>query len=290
MLNYYLKETFHSIFQAKIASVVTVLVTFTAIIFVLISGMLIFFSNQIEETLKKSITANVFLKDIQNQDELNILIAKFSRRLDISDVKYIDKEKARENFIKETGEDFSKILEINPLPASLKVKFIPEKIDKSIIKNFNRHHKIEPLVDEIIFENTSIFQIIEYINSSRILIYFLAVFFQIFAIYLIYSTSLLIIQNKKEQYETMKLVGTKIRTIKIPLLLSNIFLSGISSLLAFSLLSLIYAFCKTLFKVPLYSISYQITVFILVIIIGQFFGYLGYKFSTEKISLKLNNM
>jgi len=288
MIKYYLKESINSIFNAKLAAAVTILVTLLAIILFVLTTSLVFFSETIQDKLKSEIIANVFLYDFDTQDELNNLITKITVRKDVADVVYIDKDTAADIFIKETGEDFSKIIEANPLPASLRIKFIASKIDTSIITNLPLYLKKDSNVEEIIFENTAIFKIINYIESTKTLIYGVSLCFILFSVYLIYSTSILIIENKKEQYETMKLVGTRIKTIKIPLFLTNSFLSLISSLIGFSLLMLFVSLIKNIFSFPFLPVDMQILIFVYILIIGQLFGYLGYRFSTKKISLKIN--
>jgi cell division transport system permease protein len=55
------------------------------------------------------------------------------------------------------------------------------------------------------------------------------------AVYLVYATVRMIIHSRMNEFETMKLVGAKLSTIKIPVVLNGLIAGLISGLLAFLL-------------------------------------------------------
>ena len=204
-------------------------------------------------------------------------------------VKFISKEQAETNFIKETGEDFKSILEANPLPPSYKVKFKSENVAENSIQNFVKEIEKNKIVDEVIYDYSTIISLINFINSSKYIIFTLSFIFVFLAIYLVYSTNKLQIQNKIEKYNTMKLVGAKLSTLKIPIYLTG-FLFGIAA----AVISITLIFGLTQFIQRFYYnfnfLNYIYFGTFIILISGIFYGMLGSLITSRSINLKVNKV
>src|SRR5690606_20500857 len=128
---------------------------------------------------------------------------------------FISKDEAVEIFIKETGEDFRNILDYNPLPASfslkLKTGFAEEDSLKKILYTLSGIN----FADEVVHKDDLTHQLLLYLRDFRIYILALTLMILIVSLYLVYSTVKLIINSRSEEFETMKLVGAKLSTIKL---------------------------------------------------------------------------
>ena len=285
MIRFYISESIRSIMRAKLASFISVITLSISMSFIAASVMLLLLSHKIENSWKNAIKVNVFISDSVSTNQLYGIKEKLLKINDVKSAKYYSKEEAYKKFVEITGEDFKKILETNPLPRSYTLTFRKsinqQKIDK-IIKQIKNIAGIE----DVIYDYNLTFTILEYINSMKIFIFILTFLFLIVSFYLLYSTSRLIISQKMEQYNTMKLVGAKLSTIKMPLLFTGIILGIISAIL-----------CSVSFDIVLYILKRFYPQFIFenyiyfgnfaFILLGMLLGPLGIGFYTKKLSLKI---
>lgn len=287
MLLFYLKETFNSLKRARLSTIVTLSVTFIAIVFVTLSIALVALSQRIDNKLKGNLAVNIFLEDSLSDSEIDAFKERIASENSVKKVVVVSKKEAEKKFIAETGEDFRNILEVNPLPVSLRVTFSPDYLTKKFLDNFVESYKTFDGVDDVVYENTATFTLLNYLNSSKLVVYLISFVLVILAVYLIYSTSLIIINSKLQHFETMKLVGTKISTIKIPIYLSGILLGSIAATLALGLFISAAYFGRSLInEIPIRTIIYLLS--ISTFCIGIIMGLLGAFFSSKKISLRIN--
>lgn len=289
MILFYLKETFRSIKQSKLASFITIVSLAIAVLATNMSVVLLLLSNKIDSELKERVELDIFLVQDASQQDINDLGRDLNSDERLQYVKFISKEQAAQNFIEETGEDFKSILDANPLPASYKVKFktdnVSEKIIQSFVKEVEKHNK----VDEVIYDYSTIISLINFINSSKYIIFSLSFIFVILAIYLVYSTNKLQIQHKIEKYNTMKLVGAKLSTLKIPIYLTGLLFGFIAAVISVTFILGLTEFIQRFY----YNFNFLNYIYIgtfVILISGMFYGILGSIITSRSITLKVNKL
>jgi len=287
MILFYIKETFNSVRRAKFSSFISFTFTLIAIIFASVSVVFIGLSEKLDTKLKNNIGVSVYLVDKLSSQNINSIKIKLEKEVFVKKVKLISKEEAKRNFIKETGNNFSNILDVNPLPVSLNVRFYANNLTEINLKNFIAKTKIITGVEDVIYENSSTFQILDFINKSKYAVYAISIILFVLAIYLIYSMSILIIKNKLVQYETMKLVGTKLSSIKIPIYSSGIIIGLLAAVCATFVFTALIYFAKKLYPALQFGNITELIIYF-EIFLGVYFGIMGPFFSTKKISLKIN--
>ena len=118
MISFYLKETLRSIKRAKSSFFLSLTSMVISMLMIIGSVMTIQISADFQHELKNNITINIFLKENLSKDESAAIEKEIKQKKFVNTVKYIGKDEAAEKFIKETGEDFRRILDYNQLPAS----------------------------------------------------------------------------------------------------------------------------------------------------------------------------
>ena len=287
MILYFIKEAFRSIRRSKLASFITVISISLAIFATTLSVILVGLSSFIERELKERIEIDIFLAKDISQDNINLLRNELRGEEIVQRVSFVSTGEAQEKFIRETGEDFRGVLEVNPLPPSFNVSFKKDFIDENVIDGFINRYTEKQGVDEVIYDYSTIISVINIVNSSRLIIFFVSVLLIILAVYLVYSTNRLQIQNKIEQFNTMKLVGAKLNAMRIPLYVTGIILGLIASLICV----IISYFSITLIERIYYNLNflnYFYFATLLIIILGQIFGFSGSYITSRKISLKID--
>jgi cell division transport system permease protein len=286
MLKFIIRETFLSIKKAKGSFLISLISTGISIFLVTVSYFLFDFSGAVQKTLKENVTLNVFINDRLSPESTELLKQEILKLEYVSGAILTSKEEAADNFIRETGEDFRKILDYNPLPASFKV-FINDKYFSSanLRRAFNDISRIDG-VDDVIYKNETaetVLKIIEYIKKY---VAGAAIILILISIYIIYSTSRLILKARSDEMETMKLIGAKISAIKMPVILSSFFTSLLSGLLSLIIFSL---FIRSLEDYISDQFSYSLDYYFLLsvtILSGPILGVIISYLSLRKITLK----
>lgn len=227
---------------------VSVVFSITLALFVIgLFGLLLLHTNKLTSIIKENIEIQVYLdKNIQENQRMQVqqalstkeYVARENNELQIS---YISKEKAAEEFINETGEDFVEFLGQNPLRDAYVIKVSPE---------FQQNEKLKVIKAEIegiggVFEAVYIESLVDSINKnvtkiSLFLIGF-AIVLLLAVIILINNTIKLALFSQRFLIRSMQLVGAKASFIQKPFLWRSIlhgFLAGgIASILLFVLLN-----------------------------------------------------
>lgn len=230
MIIFYFSEAFRSVLKAKASFTLTVLSLAIGVLLCLCSAAANQSSDYLEKRLKEIFKVNLFLKESFSEKELAGTEQQLRSITYVSDLSYISKEDAAELFIKETGEDFKEILDYNPLPASF-VIILDEKYTHadSLKKITDDLLKLE-FTEEVVYRNQFVYRILNIINSIKIYLFLLTAFVILIALYLVFTTINFIINSRRTELETMKLIGAKLSAIKIPVLLNGVMAGALASI------------------------------------------------------------
>jgi cell division transport system permease protein len=261
--------------------------TSISVILIVSSIFLLVISDHIQTRIKKNISINIFLDEAITEQRIEEIKKLLSETSYLRKITYIDKEKAAENFIKETGEDFRKILDYNPLPSSFRIYLKEEYTESDSMKNIiNLLEKIDG-VEEVVYQHEFVNKILTQINSVKEYIFIITAALVLISIYIVYSTMQLIINSKYEELDTMKLVGAKISTIKMPIILNGIFIgvfAGIISLILFYFLFQYFDLLMGSFGIKDFYKPYYLLV---IICVGPLISVLVSLVSLRKVNLKI---
>jgi cell division transport system permease protein len=283
MIIFYIKEALKSISRAKSSFFLSFLSSALAVLLVNFTLYTLEFSNNFQRQLKDKVTINLILEDSLPAQGLRSVKEHIIKRNFAKSVKYLDKEEAARKFIDETGEDFRKILDYNPLPASfllgVKDEYMVQDSLDMIIADLK---KIEG-VDEVVFQKDLTFNLLSIINKVKIYIYSISLILLLVSFYLVYSSVRHITNLRMNEIDTMKLVGAKLSTIKIPINLSGIItglMAGITASLVF--MSFLFYLDSFIYQTPNFRFYILISLFIAPVL-AFFAGLLALR----KITLKV---
>ncbi len=205
----------------------------------------------------------------------------------INSSKYISKEDAANIFVKETGEDFRKLLDYNPLPASYLVTLKPDYVKKdSLNRIINLFSKI-PGVDDVVFRQEFIYKLLDIIARIQKYIFIITGILIFVSMYIVFSTVKLIIKSKYDELETMKLVGAKLSTIKMPIILNAIFIGLVAGIISVSIIACAGFYLDKITYLQSIARQQNWIPLILILLIGPVIGWFVSIFSLRKITLKI---
>lgn len=239
--------------------------------------------------MKRSIEVNVYLSDTLNNKEIYSIKEQLKNSQTVSSVNFVDKEEAAKKFVAETGQDFSSVLTMNPLPNSFVVKFKPEPLSDKNIEGFVGEFKKIDGVTDVIYDYRTVLKVLNMLKSIEFIIYILSVVLILLSIYLVYSNNKIQLFSNRNLYSTMKLVGAEIKTMKIPIILNGIFIGIIASCVCLILLNLFLVLTTKLYIIDKFTSELSIFNFVIPLI-GVSLGFIGSFISSFKISryLKTN--
>ncbi|UII20968.1 cell division protein FtsX [Fulvivirga ligni] len=187
-------------------------------------GLLILHTNRLSELIKDNIELQVYLdKDITDNQRIQIqktLSSKdyASEKDDEVQISFVSKEEAAEDFIKETGEDFSDFLGENPLRDAYSLKISPEYQNSQKLDSIQQDIEAINGVFEVEYQKNVVDSINENITTISLLLVGFAVILLLVVIILINNTIKLALFSQRFLIRSMQLVGAKASFIQKPFL------------------------------------------------------------------------
>jgi cell division transport system permease protein len=287
MFFFYIAEAFRSIKSAKSSFILTTVSLTISVLLILFSFITLQLSDYYSSSLKSNIKINVFLKEPFNQSNQDEMQSELQSKVYADSIEFISKDKAAELFVAETGEDFRKILDYNPLPASFIMQVSESYANSDSLNNIIKDLSSLESVDEVVFKEGFIYRLLNYIDTIKIYIFLVTLLITLVAIYLVYATIRLIINSRMIDYETMKLVGAKLSTIRIPVILNGLIaglFSGIFSYLVFLFIKKQLLIVEALgIMFTRHMVEYKLIIFLT----GPVLVFIVSIFTLRKVSLKI---
>ncbi|TNF56297.1 ABC transporter permease [bacterium] len=214
------------------------LTTLTIAVGLLILGTFIFITVNMDSSLKrwsKGFGLIVYIEENTGKDEEELLREYFQKDTDITDINYISKESALDDFRTTLGE-MSTILEgfhENPLPASFELKLKREALDPYYIKQ--KAYQIGQLngVDDVQYGEKWLSSLHTMTKGMKIIILFLGGIIFTAIAFTTYSTMKILFYRRIEEINTLKLLGATRGFIRFPFILEGFFIGIFGGLVGF---------------------------------------------------------
>ncbi|MCH8034262.1 MAG: hypothetical protein IH950_10985 [Bacteroidetes bacterium] len=287
MIIFWFKEAFKSISRAKSSFFLTLISLTLAVILIEASITALKLSEIFQKTIKSNINVSLFIKDPFNENNIKDYKSELSRKNYIKSVKYVSKDEAAKSFILETGEDFREILDYNPLPASFVAKLNTDVISKDSLNSVINNLFSLKWVDEVVFKDSFVYRLLSYLEAGKNYLFITTAILILIAVYLVYSTIKLITNNRMKELETMKLVGAKLSTIKMPIILNGLITGLLASIISIAAYYFISIQVDQYYLVNKFIIANKYFYVATLLIIGPVLSFLVTVYSLRKITLKI---
>ncbi len=287
MIIFWIKEAFKLIGRAKTSFFLSLISTSIAIVLIVSSVFAISLSLKFQKSIKEQVSLNIFLKENSSKQDIEKLKEKLKSDSHISKVNFINKNEAAKIFIRETGEDFRKILDYNPLPESFTISLKDNFVQQDSINKLIKYYSSFDIVEEIGFNQSFVYKLISYLDEFKKYILLITSVLFFISLYIVYSTIKLVISSKYNELETMKLVGAKLSTIKMPIILNGVLIGFLSGVLALSFISGGIYVLGSVFYLKRFILLDGSLYLIITLSIGPLIGFIVSYLSLRKITLKI---
>lgn len=277
-----------------INSYITTTFSITLLLFLVgIIALLYLSSSQINNYVKENISFSVFIKE----DAKEVDILKLQKMLDakpyVKSTYYITKDMAAEQMKKDLGESFLEMLNENPLPPSIEVKYKADYAVPDSIKKIEKEIKAFPIVDEVYYQRDLVYIIYKNLNTISFFVLIISILLLVIAIALINNTIRLLIYSKRFLIKTMQLVGATKSFIRFPYVAKAVYQGLIASFMAIGFISAVVYFLQqqlseiiNFYDTKLLGITYGI-----ILLSGIFISFISSYFAvTRYLRLRLSEL
>jgi len=287
MLNkllYCLKTAYKSIISNVLLNLITS--TTIAITFIIFVSFLLIVLNlsKFQRSWVDQLQIIFYFKDSATPKAIDDTKLQISGHPEVESVKYVSSSQAL-NILKKSLKGQDGILEgltSNPLPSSLEIKLMEEFLTLEGVEQFVNKIGNNKYLDDIEYGQKWLYRFITFFEILKITGLVLGGFLFLFTLFIISNTIKLMVYNRREEIEIMKLVGATNLFIKLPFCIEGIFQGIIGASFALTFLFILINIFLRQFMSSLHFylgtvdfafVDFVITVYVL--ILGALLGLSG---------------
>ncbi|MBK7213788.1 MAG: cell division protein FtsX [Bacteroidales bacterium] len=204
------------------ASYITSIISITLVLFMLgLLGMIILHGRKLSDYVRENISITILLKEDVSDD----MILNFRQRLEHSGYvrtsRYITREEAAKELMKDLGEDFVQFIGYNPLPPTLDLQLKSEYANTDSIKKIEKKIMTNRIVKEVVYQKSLIDEVNSNIRKLTWIISGFSVILLLIAVILINNTIRLSVYARRFIIRSMQLVGATEAFIRWPFILRS---------------------------------------------------------------------
>jgi cell division transport system permease protein len=231
----------------------TVVFSMTMALFVIgLFAVIFVHANKLSGIIQEKIEVHIYLNNELSDNKIQSLTKIISsqpyvfKKNNIPQLAYISQDSAAKKFIRDTGEDFYKVLKDNPVRGSITVKLNPAFSDSLHMKTIIADLQNMEGVFEVDYQENLIAQINDNIKSISIIFIGFAVILLFVSVLLINNTIKLALFSQRFLIRSMQLVGATKSFIQRPFLVRAILQGLFSGLIAALVLGIVvqYAYSE----------------------------------------------
>ena len=282
-LRYVLKEGFSGFKRAKLSMFAAVFTICVSLLLLSFFAILFLNANSVVNSLREKVEMEAFLNDQLSNDKITEVKGLVEMLEGVREVHYISKEEAAKIFQQEFGEDIFKILNFNPLPASLKI-FLKEgyktaKHAESIVLQVKSLKGVE----DVIYRKQLLEMLDERAKMFLWITFGVGIFITLSSVILVANTIRLAIYAKRKIIQTMKLIGATRGFIRLPFLLEGFLQGLIGGLIAASIVFVLFNYLEQWLTVSLSQFVYvQPYYYSIIVGVGCVLGLFGSMISVRR--------
>ncbi len=283
-LLFVIKEGFSSIGRAKLPAAITVTISFFALVLLaLFSTVSLSFMDVIQE-IRSRVELEVFLgESISDPDAMN-MTAHLKSFEGVREAVYVTRDEAARTFTHDFGEDIVRILGSNPLPRSIKLKFLPDYASPERLEQIVPEIRAITQDVDIRYNQTFLGQVEQNARLFTLVTGAIGILISVATIVLIGYTIRLAMYSRKEKIRTMRLVGATAWFIGAPYIIEGAIQGLLAGALAAGAVYLLFDQLLFTYEPTLYQVvqSSALLVYPATVVLGLCLGIFGSALSVSK--------
>lgn len=241
-LIYIFREGFSGFRRAKLSMFAAITTICVSLLLLGTFSVLVLNANSVVESLREKVELEAFLADYLSPVETSIVRDSIALLPGVREVRYVSKEDAATIFKEEFGEDIHRVLDFNPLPASIKIFLKDGYRTATGAEGVYEAVKNIKGVDDVIYRKTLLEMLDRRATTFLWLVFGIGVFITISSVFLVANTIRLAIYAKRKIIQTMKLIGATKSFVRGPFILEGLVQGFIGGGLAAAILFLVFEY------------------------------------------------
>lgn len=267
--------------NAKITSTISI-----SLVLVLlgITILITFMGSGISKFVKENMSFNVMLSTEVSDAEIGRIRKNLEAQPFVRSSRFISKEEAKEQLIKDLGEDPEELLGYNPAQDCIEIFLHSEYANSDSIAVINNVIRQNSNVSDLLYQQEAVDLINDNLSKVMVVLLSLAFILLFISFTLIRNTIRLSVYAKRFLINTMKLVGATNGFIRKPFVINNIITGIIAGVIAdLVILGMLLFFNKEYADIePIVSKVDVAIVFALVIILGVLISTIATAFAVNR--------
>jgi cell division transport system permease protein len=202
-------------------------------------GWLVINASKLENYFMGSVQVHAFIREGSPLKEIDAVKSSIEAKPYAKNVEYITKEMARQKFIGDGNEEWNKVLDYNPLPASIDFYLDPMYVNKDSLNVISAEIGKNFIVSEVKYPDAVVSNLNNIVRKISLFLLLLAGILALIVIILIDNTIKLAMFSNRFIIKTMQMVGATRWFISKPFDTRAIINGLLSALLAIAAISII---------------------------------------------------
>lgn len=281
-------------FKKRTVSYLPAFLSITLVIFLGgLFGIFLLHAGKLKKEIKENLQLNVYFKDDAREADIIRLQKQMEAIPYVIGVKYTSKDEALKKWQQDLGENPMSVLDFNPFPNSLDVRFQSDYVAVDSLEQIKNKLEKNLSVREVTFDKAIVSNIDRNIKMVGLILLSFALLMGLVSITLINNTIRLTLYSKRFLIKSMQFVGATQNFIRRPFIIKGILLGFLSGIFA-ALLLMLTLYIVTYYFPNLEALQNYIHIgllLFLIIIIGIAVSGLSSYFAINRyLKLKLDDL
>jgi cell division transport system permease protein len=212
----------------------------TLVLFLLgIIGWLVINANKLGNYFKENVEVRAYLRGDLNPKDSVALMNYISSKPYVKSINYVSKDEGKKIYMQEESEDWSKVLDENPLPNAIYFRIKNQYVNVDTLNAIKKDLEAQTYVSDVKYPEALVGKLNKNIRKVSIWLLVLVILFSLVVIFLIDNTIRLAMFSNRFLIKTMQMVGATRWFIARPLNQRAIINGAISGVIASVLLYII---------------------------------------------------
>jgi cell division transport system permease protein len=209
----------------------------TLVLFLLgLIGWLVINANKMGDYFKENVEVRTYLRGDLNPKDSVALMNYITAKPYVKSLVYVSKEEGKKQYMQEENEDWSKVLDQNPLPNAIYIRVKRQYVQLDTLNNIKKDLEAQTYVSDVKYPEALVGKLNKNIRLLSIGLLILVIVISIVVIFLIDNTIRLAMFSNRFLIKTMQMVGATRWFIAKPLNVRAIINGAISGAIASALL------------------------------------------------------
>jgi cell division transport system permease protein len=282
-LLYIVREGFSGFRRAKLSMTAAIATISVSLLLLGSFFILVLNANTVVESLREKVEMEAFLADYVTPIETSIVRDSIAALAGVREVRYVSKDSAAKIFKEEFGEEIDRVLDFNPLPASIKIFLKDGYRNAAAAEAIYEAVKGIRGVEDVIYRKTLLEMLDKRATTFLWIVFGIGMFITLSSVFLVANTIRLAIYAKRKIIQTMKLIGATKSFVRGPFILEGLMQGFLGGALAAGILFLGFEYLAGWISAELVDFVHVNPIYYAVIVVaGCFLGFLGSAISIRR--------